>query len=646
MFDTGLPPLSGVLASPEERRAAERWQKALGSLAQPEGLLAMAHWLAAVPPGLVPAARQDLTLLLLLLLVNQAQGSSYLPLGDAARLRELQEPFGPPAGDWADLLRHGEVQCLLAGPGAPLRLEGDRLYSGRLLALEARLAEQARARAARPASARSADAGVMESPRRLDGPQREAVAAAVAGSLTLVTGGPGTGKTAIAVAMLRSLLRGESPLRPEEILLAAPTGKAAQRMGQSIRRALRELAEARPLEAPDQALDAMEPRTLHRLLGWDPGTEGFRHHAANPLAAGAVIVDEASMIDLELMSALFAAVPPACSLVLLGDADQLPSVEAGRAFRDLVDALPGCRQVLVHSFRMRQEDPGGRHILAAARGVNAGDAAAFWRADPEVPVRERFEELSGAGVELLAASPENLEAFCRDWAQGRIWTVAARGGLPEAPLGALAFPPLAHRGGAEPFGPGDLARVRRLIDHYDRGRILCPVNAGAHLRSVESLNAFFHGQAVAMAMARGGLELGAARIAGEPVMARRNDYARGLFNGDQGVVMLVERGGEIHREVFFPKGDGFLNFPLAAIQEGLDLCYAMTVHKSQGSEFERIALVLPERPGPLLTREILYTALTRAQKAATILGGRSILEEAIRKPVVRWSGLADRIQVG
>jgi exodeoxyribonuclease V alpha subunit len=620
----------------------DRWQKALTGLSQPEGFLAMAQTLASLPLGLEPSVRVDLVLLLTAVLVNQAQGSSYLPLGDRARLAELLEPFLAEAGDWTSLLNRKEIQCLLSGPQAPLHLEGDRLYSRRILEPELQLADQARSRNEHPPSGREVDPLVMKAPDNLEGEQRKAVAAAVRGSLTLVTGGPGTGKTSIIVAMLRSLVRGETPLLPGEILLAAPTGKAAQRMRQAIQRKLKKLEEGQSLDDRDKALLGMEPKTLHVLLGWSPTTATYKHHGSNLLATKAVIVDEASMISLELMNALFAAVPRDAVLVLLGDSDQLPSVEAGRAFLDLVTALPGNLHSLRHSFRMNQEDPEGSQILTAARAINSGEVDTFWQADPAVPFRLRHEEVASSGVEVLAPTPENLEAFCTDWALNQLWTIASEdGGVTN--VGALAFEPMVRPSGSVAFSQGELDRVRQIIRHYESARVLCPVNAGADLRSVESLNAFFHAQTIAKSREQGGLDKALALVAGEPVMVRHNDYRRGIYNGDQGLVMRVERGAETHREVFFPQGDGFLNFPMAAIQEELDLCYAMTVHKAQGSEFRRIALILPERESPLLTREILYTALTRAEKVVTIIGSKSILEGSIRKPVIRWSGLASRI---
>jgi exodeoxyribonuclease V alpha subunit len=645
MFESRLPPLCGVLASPRECRAAERWQKALSGLSQPEGFLALAAELAGVPPGLEPAAREELTLLLVLLLVCEAQGSAYLPLEPPERLAGLLEPFGAETLDGPGLLALEPVRCLWEGEGAPLRLEGGRLYSGRIQAAETALAALARTRALAPPPSAPVPDEVLATPDTLTEEQRDAVAAA-GGALTLVTGGPGTGKTSIVVAMLRALVRREPPVPPEGILLAAPTGKAAQRMGQAIRASLGRLAAQGPLAEADRALGDLEPRTLHRLLGWDPETGGFRHHRDNPVAARAVIVDEASMIGLELMAALFAALPADTALVLLGDADQLPSVEAGQAFRDLVLGLPGNLRRLRHSFRMDPRDPQGRQVLMAARAVNAGQPADFWKAEPAVPLRTRPEDLAGQGVEVLAPTPGNLEAFCAAWARDQVFTLAPAGGGDPEPLGPAAFAPLGWRGGDAPFGEADQARVRRILAHYDQARILCPVNLGADLKSVESLNARFHREAVAQAMARGGLERAVALAAGEPVLVTRNDYVRGIFNGDQGVVLLVERSGAVHREVFFPRGGGLVHFPLAAIQEDLDLCYAMTVHKAQGSEFRRIALVLPDRAGPMLTREILYTALTRARRAVTILGSPEALETAIGRPVTRWSGLEERLGDG
>jgi len=607
MAECLLPPLSGVLARPDLQ--LERWQRTLQSLGFPEGLLGLAHGLAAL---VAPEVRRELTLLLLLVLVRQAQGHTLFSLGETAPL----EAFGEPGRDWRTLLEREDVQGLL-GPGRPLVLEGDALYSGRFHGAEVGVAGLVLGRLGQPGLALTVDPGLLQHPVQLSEEQGRAVAAAVQNALTLVTGGPGTGKTSIVVAMLRALARGG--MAPGEILLAAPTGKAAQRMGQAIRNQLNRLG---PVEAQDPAdaalLECGEPRTLHRLLGWHPAMASFRHHGGNPLAAKVLIVDESSMIGLELMEALLQAVPTDARLVLLGDADQLPSVEAGRALRDIAEARPELVQRLTHSYRMAQ----GQQVLRVAQAINAGEPD---RLEAEVPLRADVDTLAWAGVEMLGL--EGLEDFQWVWDQRWIQILADGGRLEDA-----IFAPLQ----AEEGWAAETPRIRRLVEHYDQSRVLTPLN-----ETVDRLNAFFHQRA--LGRSRNRLEHDLGILLGEPVVVQRNDYHRGLFNGDQGVVLLVEREGLRRPEVFFPRGQGFVSYPLAAIREDLALCYAMTIHKSQGSEYQRVALVLPDHDVPLLTREILYTGLTRARDSVVILGERCVLDLAIGRRSERTSGLAQRI---
>jgi exodeoxyribonuclease V alpha subunit len=175
------------------------------------------------------------------------------------------------------------------------------------------------------------------------------------------------------------------------------------------------------------------------------------------------------------------------------------------------------------------------------------------------------------------------------------------------------------------------------VANFNRGRVLCPVNAGPELMAVDGINAFLHD--LALGKAREYLEAAPGIIVGEPVMVLHNDYRRLLFNGDQGVVMMVRRDGLDRPEVFFPRGDGYVSFPLAGMREALTLSYAMTVHKSQGSEFERVALVVPDLEGEFVTRGILYTALTRAQLAVTILASPGAWDRGVARQENRWSSL-------
>jgi len=571
----------------------EAWSRAAGD----EGLVAMAAEIASLPGGLEPLARRRLHLLITLLLTAQAQGHARLPLGGPS-LDALHQAFGEGPVDWAEFLGDPRL-ALLVGPvdsNRPLVLVQGGLGPGflasrRMVEAERSLVARLRELAEGPSREAPFPEALLEAPIALTEEQRAAVRGAASGQLTLITGGPGTGKTAILAALLQALAA--SGLDPGRIALASPTGKAAQRMGQSLSKT--------PLPG------LPEPSTLHRLLGWDPSRRRFRHGGESPLRVSALVVDEASMVGVELMGALLAALPPGAKLVLLGDADQLPSVEAGTVFRDLVKGLPQRCFPLTHSHRMDAADPAGRDILAAARALGAGEA-------PHLPMADGTETPGGPGIACWPPGEAAMQAFLRGWL-GLAWAEEA------------------------PFHPGetglDLAETQRLshlVARWEAGRILCLLREGQGLRSSEGLNAFLHGE---VQKGRGGAPF----LPGEPVMARRNDARRGLFNGDQGVVLRVLREGRASLEAAFPRPGGWAFFPLEAIQGGLEHAYALTVHKAQGSEFERVALVLPEGDHPLLTREILYTALTRARRSVTILGDPGLLALGASRPLRREGGL-------
>jgi len=635
MSELSLPLLGGVLAAPPDPRQA-RWQRALSALYLPEGALAMADELTRMAAGLELARQQDLTLLILVLLAEQGRGSTYLPLDDeglaAAHLEPLEGRQAPPWDRLKAVLDAPEAAPIVgdAKAATPLVRVGQRLFSRRYFRSETRLAAAIQRRMLAPGSTHTLDERLLQSPDQLSAEQIQAVQLALDRPLALITGGPGTGKTAIVVAMLRAWLH--EGLSPNDILLAAPTGKAAQRMGQAIRATLLKL-DGQDRDAQDQALltRATEPQTLHRLLGWHPGQGSFRHHAGNPLAAKALVVDEASMIGQELMEALFQALSPDTTLVLLGDPDQLPSVEAGQVFRDLVAALPGATRRLQYSFRMAA---GGGHILDVAKIVNEGHIQDLWKGDHAIPQVERLADLSNRGVELLKPTVPLLEAFLDQWMEQRIRTQDDK-----QSIDSLLFPPVQAPKDGAPWGGEDLLRIRKLVANYDRSRVLCPVNTGPGMMEVDGLNDYLH--RLALDRAKDQLETTPGIIVGEPVMVLHNDYRRSLFNGDQGVVLLVRREGVDRPEVFFPRGDGFVSFPLAAMREELTLSYAMTVHKAQGSEFERVALVVPELEGEFVTRGILYTALTRAKLAVTIIASPEAWERGVAREEKRWSYLGE-----
>ncbi|HEY3351613.1 MAG TPA: exodeoxyribonuclease V subunit alpha, partial [Polyangia bacterium] len=554
-------------------------------------------------------------------------------------------------------------------------LDGDALYHQRLLHFEERLVGALTARLARPpralppAEVAAALAAVRAAPPRLGAQpvalseeQQYAVLTALHLPLTIITGGPGTGKTSIVVTILRLLARLGTPA--PAVALAAPTGKAANRLQEAVLRALAGVAQP---DLWDSALAAtVEARTLHRLLGYSPANDRFRHHENNRLAERVVIVDECSMIDLVLMDRLVRSVRDDAHLVLLGDAEQLPSVDAGAVFRDLLPAATAApwpwRQLvkptlkgrlapadpapadpraaaavrLTHSYRMDASNPAGRAILEVARAINAGRGADLIPGPGGaelVTLRSQPAELAFRGVELLAdETGPQLPALLDAWFERRVaglpdWVELVRHTYVQGPSG---------------FGDGDRERLGRLLGHLDGQRVLC-ITRGDRPTGAAGVNRRLHARLREALGASGPAELDP----GDLVMMQRNDYERGLFNGDQGVVLWVrdEAAGARPRPMaVFRRGQGELAaFPLDALREDLTLSFALTVHKAQGSEYDYVALVLPEEAMPLLTREVLYTAVTRARASVVIAGRPALLAAGVAQPLARSSGIAEKL---
>jgi exodeoxyribonuclease V alpha subunit len=468
--------------------------------------------------------------------------------------------------------------------------------------------------------------------------QCSVVSASARAGLTVISGGPGTGKTSIVVAIMRLMVR--LGVDPSMITLTAPTGKAAYRMGECVSESLTRIQDR---DDVDQALlDAhLEPSTIHRLLGYSPDSGRFRHHRNNPLSAEVVIVDEGSMLDVSLMERMTNAIQPGARLIILGDANQLPSVAAGSVFRDLVPSgedglgpLAAASKRLEVNHRMKSDDASGRSILLAARSINDGDTNLLNSVDeakaPIVVRRASPEELAFVGVEFLAGAARELGPFLDRWYADQV-----RGGKDVAELVKHEY---VERDGG--FDDAECERLRLLFAHAGKSRILCVTRVFE--TGAERINARLHSRAAECA------GVAAERIpfvVGEPLIVLRNDYERGLFNGDNGILLWVRRGSSAQIPMaIFPRGDNFVAFRFEVLREFVELGYAMTVHKAQGSEFDSIAIVLPEKPVAVLTRELVYTAVSRSRTSVVIVGDELVLSNAIATRVERFSGLADRLK--
>lgn len=487
--------------------------------------------------------------------------------------------------------------------------------------------------------------------------QRLACALAARSAFSIVTGGPGTGKTTTVVRLLALLqaLALADPARPRalRIRLAAPTGKAAARLNASIAGAVTRL----PLDtlAHGESIREAIPRqvtTLHRLLGSRPDTRRFRHHAGHPLALDVLVIDEASMVDLDMMASVLAALPPRARLVLLGDKDQLASVEAGAVLGELCARATAGHYTPATAAWLTQAGGG---TLDAARidpaGTPLDQAIAMLR------VSHRFQADSGIGQLAQRVNDGDVDAVEALWQRGATdLTRLAGAECTEAGFRALVIdggaPPGQRRGyrhyletlhrqrpaltaAADAFD----AWAQQVLDAHAAFQLLCALRRGPW--GVEGLN-----PRIAAALHEAGLLTATEGwYAGRPVLVTRNDYGLGLMNGDIGIALEVPdataQGWTLR--VAFPTGErgAGIKWVLPSRLQAVETVFALTVHKSQGSEFEHVALALPETPTPILTRELLYTGITRARAYFTLLspGAVHVQRHAIEKRVQRDSGL-------
>lgn len=548
--------------------------------------------------------------------------------------------------------------------GAPLVLDGSRLYLRRYWNHEQRVADAIGRRLAQPVQV---PAHLREQLARLfpgadDGTpdwQRVACALAARSLFTVITGGPGTGKTTTVVRLLGLLqtLHRAGAARPLRIRLAAPTGKAAARLQASISTQIAALE----VGADVRASIPSQVDTLHRLLGARPDSRRFRHDRGNPLHLDVLVIDEASMIDLEMMSAVLEALPDDARLVLLGDKDQLSSVEAGAVLGDLC---------------LRAE--GGHYSQATADWLRAtsGDAVDAWVDSDPLALDQhiamlrrshRFGADSGIGQlaqcvnegdtararRLLGASHGDIAWVDATANAARLADLVLDGGRTHAAVRSDGTGPLGYRHYLQwmrehrPHAQADTAAfeawARSVLHAFGSFQLLCALRQGPY--GTDGLNR----QVAGILQQAGLIDVAPEWYEGRPVLVTRNDYSLGLMNGDIGIALRVpDDHGRLHLRVAFEVPGQLgeqatrIRFVLPSRLGERETVYAMTVHKSQGSEFEHAALVLPEAASAVLTRELLYTGITRARRWFTLMASEERVMAAIEQSTRRHSGLWSR----
>ena len=464
-----------------------------------------------------------------------------------------------------------------------------RLYLDRYWREERQVADDLMARTALPVAVDPAALGVALDeafPGAAYREQRAAAEVACTHRTSIVTGGPGTGKTTTIARLIATLAGVEGGgLR---VALAAPTGKAAARISQAVQ------TEASKADFPSAARElvaGLTATTLHRLLGWRPESRTrFRHDRHNLLPYDVVVVDETSMVSLTLLARLLEATPPHARLVLVGDPDQLTSVEAGAVLRDLVDGLGPHSDSVAHlatSHRFRGA------IADLAEAVRAGDAeAALAVLDGDDPSAAMVDDLQ----------PHVLPAV-------------------------LALHEASERGDRE-----------AALDRLARHQLLCAHNTGPFG------SRWWNRQLATWLAQQLGVDYLPGRYPGQPLLVTENDYSLGLFNGDTGVVVRSATTGGLYAVLADGLSPGGRDLHLSRLAN-VATAHAMTVHRAQGSQYEEVSVVLPEPGSPLLTRELFYTAVTRARHTVRIRGTREAVVAAVEQRAVRATGLADRLRL-
>jgi exodeoxyribonuclease V alpha subunit len=431
--------------------------------------------------------------------------------------------------------------------------------------------------------------------------QRHAVIAALSQRLLVLTGGPGTGKTSTVVRVLLALQQQAGGTLT--VRLAAPTGKAAQRLQQAIARGRGELATQLDASWQDafDALSTLDAQTLHRLLEFDPRSGRWRRDRDQPLAADVVVIDEASMLDLAQMRALLAALPNQARLILVGDADQLASIAAGAVLTDVVQALGEQAEAslvrLEHVFRATPA------LSAANAAIRNGDAAALASASTD-----------GVIARATLADARDLRRLLQHWA---------------AEIATLLD-------ACEVRRPHAVERAATTLRSLQRRQLLCALRESA--QGVVAVNGVLQSL-----LAHRFASTDPDWFPGRVVMITRNDVAHGLFNGDLGVALPDEHGRLM---VWFEgRGDEAARAFVPGLLPAHETAYAITIHKSQGSEYDHVAVLLSaSAESPILSRQLLYTAASRAKQSLSLWANDDVIAAALARPLARSGGLPSKLR--
>ncbi|WDE07752.1 exodeoxyribonuclease V subunit alpha [Thalassomonas viridans] len=454
--------------------------------------------------------------------------------------------------------------------------------------------------------------------------QHIAVANAVNKGFSVIAGGPGTGKTYTVTKLLAALImltQARDGHKPLNIALVAPTGKAAQRLSESIAKAVKGFSTF----IPDQVLAAIPEQalTLHRLLGVIPNQVNFRHHRDNLLEADLVLIDEVSMVDLALMTRVFRALPPRSRVILLGDADQLPSVAAGSVLSDVAPRPhPGFS---AQNLKYLQQVTGCLSLPKVKAGVQEGDHITY------LLKSRRFDGKGGIGRLAAAVIAGDSEP---SW---QLLTRAQEAGdeqLSLLPADLLSWlPRLAEQYYLPLYRCRDVEEAFSLLGRF---RVLCAMRKGEY--GVENINQVIR-QCLA---AHGAADAGGRLYHGMPVMISENDYRLGLYNGDIGMIWRNDKG---HLMAVFEDAGTDFKWLMPSRLPQYETVYAMTIHKTQGSEFDHVAMLLPgQTDNKLLSRELLYTGITRAKSRLSIASKANVWCHGVEARVKRFSGLIPKLR--